>query len=66
MNDKSYHFSQFKPNKEPTNRQPLVLPNLPQRQPITLPTKPQTHENHDTKRKSMAVVELLWNFIRKI
>ena len=49
-----------------TNRQPLFLPNLPQRQPINWPTKPQTYENNDTKRKSMAVVELLWNFIRKI
>ena len=33
---------------------------------MTLNLKPQTYENHDTKRKSMAVVELLWNFIRKI
>ena len=54
MNDKSYHFSQFKPNKEPTNRQPLVLPNLAHRQPITLPTKPQTHENHTNRFSTLA------------
>jgi hypothetical protein len=30
-----------------TNRQPLVLPKVPQRQPITLPTKPQTHEKQN-------------------